>query len=136
MAAVPHFSEATRLEQSEPDGRELFNPEQDSINTEEDPDRFRAAGLGEHYAGDDMALADKIYGTVKASLERIPADLQKTAQSAFADIGNTYQAFLYRDSTYGMTHHGADLSHEIAEQEAAKEISEPAAPAQEIEYDI
>jgi hypothetical protein len=80
-----------------------------------------------------MALSD----TIKESLARIPADLQQTAQSAFADIGNTYQAFLVRDTSFAVLHNSADLSHDIATQEAAKEIEQPEAaqPTQEIEPD-
>ncbi len=70
-----------------------------------------------------MAITD----TIKESLQRIPADLQKTAQSAFADIGNSYQAFLVRDSTFGMSHGSADLSQEIAVQ-AERDAIETEAP--------
>ena len=77
-----------------------------------------------------MAITD----TIKESLQRIPADLQRTAQSAFADVGNTYQAFLVRDSTFGMSHGSADLSHEIAMQAEREAVeAEAPQPAPEIE---
>jgi len=75
--------------------------------------------------------------TIKESLANIPADLQRTAQSAFADIGNTYQAFLVRDTSFATLHHSADLSHDIATQEAVKDAPEPETPqpTQDIEPD-
>jgi hypothetical protein len=103
----------------------LFNPEQDVSNSEEDPDRFTAArGRDDPDQGEPMAITD----TIKESLKRIPADLQKTAQSAFADIGNTYQGFLVRDDR------SADLSHEIAVQAERDAMeAETPQPTQEIE---
>jgi hypothetical protein len=115
----------------------LFNPEQDVSNSEEDPDRFTAAwGRDDPDQGDIMAITD----TIKESLQRIPADLQKTAQSAFADVANTYQAFLVRDSSFDMSHQSADLSHEIAMQTERESVEvevkvevEALQPTQEIE---
>lgn len=80
-----------------------------------------------------MSLKD----TIKESLSQIPAELQKTAQSAFADVGNTYQNFLYKDTSYGVFHHGgAGLTHEIATQEAQKEAEQSTPqPSPEIEPD-
>ncbi|MDD5459014.1 MAG: hypothetical protein PHF37_06455 [Phycisphaerae bacterium] len=70
-----------------------------------------------------MAISD----TIKESLANIPADLQRTAQSAFADIQNTYQAFLVRDTSYAGLH-SSNLSHDIATQEAVKDAPEPESP--------
>lgn len=73
----------------------------------------------------NMSITD----TIKESLKQIPAELQKTAQSAFADIGNTYQAFLVRDSTYGI-HSSQEIAiqaeHDAIEQETPQ-------PTQDIE---
>lgn len=73
-----------------------------------------------------MAITDAI----KESLQRIPADLQRTTQSAFADVANTYQAFLVRDTSFS-TLHG---SHEIAMQAERDTMeAETPQPTQEIE---
>ncbi len=73
----------------------------------------------------NMSITD----TIKESLKQIPAELQRTAQSAFADIGNTYQAFLVRDSTYGI-HSSQEIAiqaeHDAMEQETPQ-------PTQDIE---
>ncbi|SMF97898.1 hypothetical protein SAMN02949497_4774 [Methylomagnum ishizawai] len=70
----------------------------------------------------------------KTVMDKFWEGAQKAAQSAFADIGNTYQAFLVRDSTFGALHGAApehDKPHsspEIAKREAEKQYSEPEAP--------
>lgn len=69
-----------------------------------------------------------ILDTIKQSLQNIPADLQKTAQSAFADVANTYQAVLLQDTGWTVPTDSYNptqaISQEIAERDNLNDIQQ------------